>query len=58
MGYITGYFNATRHRSIESLKAALVREWNNFPIEVVRESINVWPRRLRSTIVKRGGRFE
>ena len=57
-GILQARVNATRHISIESLKAALIREWNHFPMEVVRESIDAWPRRLRSTIAKRGGRFE
>ena len=57
-GILQARVNAARHISIESLKAALIREWNHFPMEVVRESIDAWPRRLRSTISKRGGRFE
>ena len=57
-GTLEARVNAKKHLNLESLRAALQEEWNNFPIEVVRECIEAWPRRLRSTIAKKGGRFE
>ena len=57
-GILEGRVNAKRHLSLESLKATLIREWEAFPMEVVRESIDAWRRRLKSAIAKIGGRFE
>jgi hypothetical protein len=57
-GILEEKVNATRHRSLESLKAAIIKEWHDLRMESVRGAINAWPGRLRSTMVKKGGRFE
>ena len=58
LGILEGRVNAKRHLSLESMKDTHIREWEAFPVEVVREPIDAWPRRLKSAIAKRGGRFE
>ena len=50
--------NSKRHSSIETLKASIQREWNDLSMEDMRESIDAWPRRLRTVRTKRGRRFE
>ena len=50
--------NAQRHYTIESLKASLLREWDQLSIENVRAAIDVWPKRLKAVVNQKGGRFE
>lgn len=50
--------NSKYHSSIESLKASILKEWDNLTMEEVRKSIDAWPRRLRSVLTKKGDRFE
>lgn len=49
---------STRHPNIESLKRALIRAVDNFPMDVVRAAIDDWPDRLRSCWKANGGHFE
>jgi transposase len=46
------------HTSVEALKKSLVREWNNFPMESVRSSIEAWRPRLLECVNASGGNFE
>lgn len=55
---LEGMACSTRHRNIESLKRALVRAVDNFPMHVVRAAIDDWPERLRSCWKANGGHFE
>lgn len=48
----------SKHTNLSSLKRALVRETENYPIEKVRAAIDEWPRRLKSCVKARGGHFE
>ena len=57
-GILEAKVNATRHTSLDSLKAKIVKEWNDLPMEVVRTAIDAWPRRLRAAVRAKGGRFE
>lgn len=49
---------STRHANIESLKRALVRAVDNFPMHEVRTAIDEWPDRLRQCWKANGGHFE
>lgn len=57
-GILEARVNAKRHRSIESLKTALIKEWDNLPMEMVRNSIDSWIPRLNAVVQKKGGRIE
>ena len=48
----------TRHRSLEALKASLQRAWNDIDIDVLRATVDSFPKRLRACVRARGGRFE
>lgn len=47
-----------RHSNIESLKKSLTHAVANFPIEVVRASIDKWPARLKACVKAKGNHFE
>lgn len=55
---LEGMACSTRHPNIESLKRALVRAVENFPMHEVRLAIDDWPNRLRSCWKSNGGHFE
>jgi hypothetical protein len=57
-GILEARVNAIRHRSIDSLKASLIREWDKLSIDTVRAAIDIWPNRLKNVIKQHGGRFE
>ena len=46
------------HKSIESLKASLVKEWNNIPQETLRIAVEAVPKRLNAIVKKKGGYIE
>ena len=50
--------NAVQHRSMDSLKKHLRAEWRKLSMNVIRNSIASWRRRLQAVVKKRGGRFE
>ncbi len=50
--------NATKHKSLDSLKRAISREWEKLPMEVVCSAVNSWRRRLKACVDANGGRFE
>lgn len=50
--------NAKQHRSLESMKRALVREWDKLSMKTVRAAIDKWETRLNAIVQKDGGRFE
>lgn len=49
---------ASRHTTVEGLKASLVREWKRLPQEVVRASCEAFETRLSAVIKARGGHIE
>ena len=57
-GILENRVNSFSHKSIESLKRKLVMEWDNFPMETIRASIESWRSRLSKVAEKNGGRFE
>lgn len=57
-GTLEARVNATPHRSIESLKTKLVKEWEDLPMELVSAAIGCWRKRLALVIQHKGGRFE
>ena len=57
-GVLEARVNATRHKSVESLKAKLTKEWESLSMDYVRAAIEGWPGRLRATVKAKGGRFE
>jgi hypothetical protein len=57
-GILETIVNAKQHRSLESLKRMLVREWNRLPMDTVRAAIDSWRRRLALVVKHKGGRFE
>jgi hypothetical protein len=57
-GYLKPRVNAEAHESLESLEAALKREWLDLPMEVINNTIDGWMGRLDAMIAARGARFE
>ena len=57
-GVLEGRVNAKQHRSIESLKRALAREWDKLSMETVCAAIGSWRKRLEQVIRQNGGQFE
>lgn len=49
---------ATPHRSISSLKLALVKAWNEIPNNQLRKVVQNFPKRLRKVIASNGDVFE
>ena len=47
-----------KHQSVESLKRALVKAWNEIPQEMIDRAIDDFPKRLRKCIQANGGYFE
>ena len=57
-GYLESKVNEKRHPTLDSLRASVMKEWDDLPMNVVRAAIDSWPARLRSCIKNKGGRFE
>ena len=57
-GVLEARVNATRHKSVESLKSKLTKEWESLSMDLVRAGIEDWPGRLRATVKAKMGRFE
>ena len=55
---LEGRVCARPHTSLDSLKSMLKKEWDRFPMEVVRASIDEWIPRLRRCVKAKGGNFE
>ena len=49
---------STSHKSIESLKSSLCREWARIPQETMRIAVESVPKRLRAVIENKGGYIE
>ena len=43
---------------MDALKDSLLQAWDKLPMEYVRTTIDAWPKRLRATLTRKGGRFE
>ena len=46
------------HKSLEALKKALKKAWDNFPMESVRAAVDDWIPRLKACVKARGSHFE
>ena len=46
------------HKSIEALKASLVKEWDEVPQEMIQKAIDNFPKRLKKCIDANGGHFD
>jgi transposase len=57
-GVLEAKVNAYPHRSIESLKNKLIKEWKALSMDVVRAAIDTWRKRLTLCKDASGGRFE
>lgn len=57
-GTLEARVNAKFHRSLDSLKRALIREWKKLPMDHVRAAIGSWRHRLSKVVGQEGGRFE
>ena len=57
-GLLESKVNAKPHRSLESLKNTLVREWSKLSMKTVRAAIASWRDRLKCVVDANGGRFE
>ena len=55
---LEGMVCTKRYSNIDSLKKALCLAVENFPLDVVRNSIDEWPERLRRCVKARGNHFE
>jgi len=49
---------ATRHASLDLLKAALTKAWNEITVEELEGMVDNFPKRLRRCIQTKGGYFE
>jgi transposase len=57
-GILEARVNATNHRSLDSLKRALQREWKKLSMNQIRTAVGSWRRRLKACVDANGGRFE
>ena len=57
-GILESKVNAKQHRSLDSLKASILSEWDKLPPKMIRAAIGKWRKRLSLVIHKDGGRFE
>ncbi|CAF3513559.1 unnamed protein product [Rotaria socialis] len=57
-GTLEAIVNAKPHRSLESLKRMLIREWNRLQMDIVRAAIDTWRRRLALVVKHKERRFE
>ncbi len=57
-GILEARVNATAHRSLDSLKRAVKREWNKLSMHQIRAAVGSWRRRLKACVDANGGRFE
>jgi inhibitor of nuclear factor kappa-B kinase subunit alpha len=56
--YLKGKVNAREHPTLDSLRASIQHEWDKLPMEVVRNCVGAWKKRLHACIVSKGGHFE
>ena len=49
---------STPHKSLDSLKASLIKAWNEMPADYLRAVIDAFPKRLKACINAKGGHFE
>ena len=56
--HLEGKVCAKAHRNLDSFKSSLVEAVASIDMNVVRNSIDDWPRRLRACIQAEGGHFE
>lgn len=57
-GVMEAKVNAKVHRSLDSLKRTLIKEWEKLSMNYVRASIDAWPKRLQAVVDADGGRIE
>ena len=57
-GILEARVNATAHRTLDSLKRAVQREWDKHSMQLIRAAVGSWRRRLQACVDARGGRFE
>jgi inhibitor of nuclear factor kappa-B kinase subunit alpha len=57
-GVLEARVNAMIHRSLNSLKQKLIKEWDRLSMDYVRATIDALPKRLRAVVKAKGGRFE
>uniref|UniRef100_A0A914DAZ5 Uncharacterized protein n=1 Tax=Acrobeloides nanus TaxID=290746 RepID=A0A914DAZ5_9BILA len=48
----------TPHRSLKSLKAALLKAWEEIPLTMLRDIVEKVPERLKACIKAKGGYFD
>jgi hypothetical protein len=49
---------STPHPNLDSLKAALLREWDALEQETINKAVAQFPKRLKACIEAEGGHFE
>lgn len=57
-GLLEARVNSTTHRSLESLRRAIRREWLKLELDEICSSINCWRERLTKVVKQRGGYIE
>ena len=57
-GVLEESVNATSHPNIESLKAAIIKEWNQMSVDFIVSSCQAFRRRVQSVIDNNGGHIE
>jgi inhibitor of nuclear factor kappa-B kinase subunit alpha len=57
-GILEARINAKAHRSLNSVKRAVKREWAKLSMHEIRSAVDSWRRRLQACVDADGGRFE
>ena len=57
-GYLEARMSTESCKSMDSFKAALLREWNGIDVEYLRQTVSSPEKRLKACIKARGGHFE
>jgi hypothetical protein len=49
---------AKPHKTVESLKRALIKAWNEISVETLAKIVDDFPKRLKACVEAEGGHFE
>ena len=49
---------AKPHKTVESLKRALIKAWDEIPVETLAKTVDNFPKRLKACVEAEGGHFE
>ena len=49
---------AKPHKTVESLKRALIKAWDEIPVETLAKTVDNFPKRLKACVEAEGGHFD